>query len=127
MVRRCLALAVLLAGTLILAQPRPSRADLDWPRLVLEPVVGGLNHPTVLADPGDGTGRLLVVERTGLVRVVRNGAAGATPFLDLRDRVASGAAEQGLLGLAFPPGRASDHFYVDYTRADKSVIISRFR
>ena len=57
-------LALLLVGALMLAQPRPSRADADWPRLVGEPVVGGLTHPTVLVDPGDGSGRLLAPEKS---------------------------------------------------------------
>jgi len=106
--RRRLALVLLLAGALMLAQARRSAADPDWPRLALEPVASGLFHPTVLADPGDGSGRLLAVERDGLVRVVRGGAVEVVPLLDLRDRVASGQAEQGLLGLAFPPRGAGD-------------------
>jgi len=37
-------------------------------------------------------------------------------------------AEQGLLGLAFPPGSSTKtHFYVDYTRKpDGATVISRF-
>src|SRR5690242_18120182 len=116
MVRPYLLLALLVAGGLMLAQPGWSRADLDWPRPTLEPVVGGLTHPIVLADPGDGSGRLLVAEKSGIVRVVAGGSASPVPFLDLTDRVASNGAEQGLIGQAFPPGRSADHFYVDYTR-----------
>src|SRR4051812_40449100 len=86
-VRPYLLLALLVAGGLMLAQPGRSRADLDWPRPVREPVVGGLPHPIVLADPGDGSGRLLVGEKSGIVRIVASGSANPVPFLDLTDSV----------------------------------------
>jgi len=34
---------------------------------------------------GDGSGRLLVVEKTGHIWIVRDGERSATPFLDLSE------------------------------------------
>jgi len=52
------------------------------------------------------------------------------PFLDITGRVLSAGAgsEQGLLGIAFPPGfKTNSHFYVDYTRRpDGATVVSRF-
>ena len=103
---------------------------LDWPSLKLSLVTNGFSFPLGVADPGDASGRLFVVEETGTIRAVQNGAASATPFLDISDRVLFGGAgsEQGLLGLVFPPDyRSKGYFYVNYIRdPDGATIISRF-
>ena len=82
----------------------------------------------VVQAPGES--RLLVVERTGVVRPIgRNGKPGA-PWLDIRDRVGSEGLEQGLLGVAFPANFAtSRRFYVNYTnrRGDTRVVEFRAR
>jgi glucose/arabinose dehydrogenase len=68
-----------------------------------------------------------VVEQPGRIRVIRDDALLATPFLDISSRV-SGGGEQGLLSIAFPPGYArKGHFYVSYTRAaDGASVIARY-
>jgi glucose/arabinose dehydrogenase len=78
-------------------------------------IARGLSAPVFLTHaPGDST-RLFVVEKTGKIRVIRNGVLLPTAFLDLGDSVSSGS-EQGLLGLAFAPDyRTSGRFYVSYT------------
>ena len=66
-----------------------------------------------------------VVEQPGRVIRVRNGRR--TVFLDIRDRVAYGG-EQGLLGLAFDPGYASNRcFYVAYTSDSGRNTVVRYR
>lgn len=66
----------------------------------------------VAGAPGDGE-RLYVVEKRGVVRVVRGGAA--SDFADLSD-VVRDDGEQGLLSIAFPPDfQTSRLFYVYYT------------
>src|SRR5512138_3403218 len=73
--------------------------------VALQEVAAGLSFPLNLtAPPGDP--RLFIVEKGGAIRVVKDGALLATPFLDLSTRV-SGGDEQGLLGLAFDPGYAA--------------------
>lgn len=69
----------------------------------LETVASGLDFPLlVTAAPGD-TSRLFVVEKGGIVRVLKHGTLLPTPFIDLTGRVTTGG-EQGLLGMAFHPG-----------------------
>jgi glucose/arabinose dehydrogenase len=86
--------------------------------------VGNFDQPVyVTAPPGDRH-RVFVVERTGRIRVIRDGHKLATPFLDLRNQV-SCCDERGLLSMAFPPDYAtSRRFYVDYTdrRGDTRVV-----
>ncbi len=82
----------------------------------LELVADGLDQPVHVADPGDGSGRLFVVEQPGRIRIVRDGAVVAEPFLDIVDLVESEGSEQGLLSVAFDPDFPENgSFYVGYT------------
>ena len=93
--------------------------------VTLRPVASGLDFPVYLTAPA-GDPRLFIVEKTGRIRIVKNGALTGTPFLDLSASV-SGGSEQGLLGLAFDPQYAtSGRFYVDYTDANGDTRIARF-
>jgi glucose/arabinose dehydrogenase len=85
---------------------------------MLVEVANGLVQPLAVRHAGDGSGRLFVVEQAGVIRIVdpATGTVLATPFLDLSAMVDSTAYEQGLLGLAFDPGYATNGlFYVSYT------------
>jgi glucose/arabinose dehydrogenase len=67
--------------------------------------------PTAMAFAPDG--RLFVCLQTGQLRVIKNGALLATPFVSL---AVSSAGERGLLGVGFDPNFASNQFvYVYYT------------
>jgi glucose/arabinose dehydrogenase len=80
-----------------------------------------------LANAGDGSGRLFIVEKQGTIRIFRDGALLSTPFLDITDRVGSSASEQGLLGLAFHPDYTSNgFFFVNYTNRQGDTVVSRF-
>ena len=82
----------------------------------LQPVASGLDRPVFVADPGDGSGRLFVVEQPGRIRILRDGALLPDPFLDLTGVVTARGNEQGLLSMAFDPGYAQNgEFYVGYT------------
>ncbi len=119
----CLCLLFILSRMPVIAQA------VDWPILGFTQVVTNtFIHPIGITHAGDGRGRLFVVQQTGQILIVQNGSVLAQPFLDISNRVLSTAAEQGLLGLAFPPGFSTRrHFYVDYTRqTDGAIVISRF-
>ena len=107
----------------------------------LQLVAEGLTSPIALMEPPDGSGRLFVVDQTGLIRIVAaDGTLLAEPFLDVRSRMVTlrpNFDERGLLGLAFHPGyRTNGRFFVYYTaplRAgapagfDATATISEFR
>jgi glucose/arabinose dehydrogenase len=93
--------------------------------VTLRPVATGLDFPLYLTAPA-GDPRLFIVEKTGRIRIVKNGALIGTPFLDLSAAV-SGGSEQGLLGLAFDPHYGTTgRFYVDYTDTNGDTRIARF-
>ncbi len=108
------------------ATPTPT-VNPAWPPIALTSVVNGLSSPVDMADPNDD--RLFVVEQGGLVRIMRNGQADATPLLNIGDRVSLGW-EQGLLGIALPPNFAQKgYFYLNYTTEALGKLqtrISRF-
>ena len=91
-------------------------------------VAAGFALPVDIANAGDGSGRLFVVEQRGTIQILANGQTAPTPFLDIGSLVLSGG-EQGLLGLAFHPQyRHNGRFFVDYTRAgDGATVIAEYR
>ena len=113
------------------AYPGPSDVTTSDPtglQLALELVLSGLESPLGIANAGDGSGRLFIVEKAGFIRVVEDGALEPEPFLDIQDRVNSSANEQGLLGLAFHPRFADNgFFFVAYTDLEGDMVFSRFQ
>ncbi|HEX5076103.1 MAG TPA: PQQ-dependent sugar dehydrogenase [Gemmatimonadaceae bacterium] len=88
-------------------------------------IVEGLANPVYLTAPKNDP-RLFIVEQPGRIRIVKDGALLATPFLDITARVVSGG-ERGLLSLAFDPAYATNgRFYVYYTGAQGDIFIDRF-
>ena len=94
--------------------------DEDAEGIALELVADGFTHPVMLAEAPDGSGRLFVVDQTGVIRVVdSDGTVQSDPFLDISDRVVDLNAnydERGLLGLAFHPDFENNgRFFVYYS------------
>ena len=90
-------------------------------------ITSGITNPTDIQNAGDGSGRLFFVQQSGIVRIFRDGALLAQPFLDIRSKSLPGG-ERGLLGLAFPPGFAQkQRFYVNYTDLKGDTIIALYR
>ena len=108
---------------------RAGAQAIDWPTLGFTQVVtNSFSLPIGITHAGDGSQRVFIVEKPGRVWIIQNNSVLAQPFLTITDRVLSAGSEQGLLGLAFPPGFATKkYFYVDYTRQpDGAIAISRF-
>ena len=80
-------------------------------------VADGLVRPTAMAIAPDG--RIFVCEQDGRLRVIRDGALLDDPFHTLS---VNNAGERGLLGVAFDPDFANNHFlYVYYTTSSSPV------
>jgi glucose/arabinose dehydrogenase len=78
-----------------------------------EVVASGLNLPTAFVHlPG---GRILIAEKSGVVRLYKDGALQPTPFIDISDRV-NAFWDRGLLGIAADPDFATNgYIYLLYT------------
>ncbi len=120
--RRC----ALAFATLFGAMPTFAQTPLalqDGVTIAAQTIATGLDQPVHLAAP-PGDPRLFIVEKTGLIRIIAEGALQDQPFLDLRSRIST-ASEQGLLGLAFHPGFArNSRFFVYYTDPRGTITVA---
>jgi glucose/arabinose dehydrogenase len=120
----------LLALLLLAACDGSSSADPDPPPTTstgvrLVEVARGFDHPLYLSSPPGDT-RLFVVEQTGRIRIIQNGAVLPTPFLDVSARITSGG-ERGLLSVAFHPQYSTNGlFYVYYTDRNGDTRVERY-
>ena len=92
-------------------------------------VATGLSQPLFATAPLGDTGRLFVVEKTGLIRVMNlpTGQIDPTPFLNVASQITT-ENEQGLLGLAFHPGFAQNHkLYVYLSTANGDVELREYQ
>lgn len=74
--------------------------------------------PVLLAAAPDGTDRVFVVQQNGIIRIFPNDSltTASSVFLDISSRLSGQGGEEGLLGLAFHPGFATNGlFFVNYT------------
>ncbi len=102
------------------ATPPPTATGI---RLV--EVAAGFDQPVYVASPR-GDARLFVVEQTGRIRIVRDGAVLPTPYLDVSAKITSGG-ERGLLSVAFHPSYSSNGlFYVYYIDRNGDTRVERY-
>jgi len=80
--------------------------------------VGGFDQPIHVASPPTDRERLFVVQRRGIIRVIRNGTPLAAPFLDLTAEVRSAEDERGLLSVAFAPDYERTGLFYVYLTAE---------
>jgi hypothetical protein len=121
--------ALLVAALALLAMPAAAaraRTGDGSGKVGLNPI-GSFDQPVDVAAARAYPKLLFVVERPGVIRVVRAGKTLERPFLDISSRVESVFNERGLLSVAFPPDyRASRRFYVFYTDHDGNLCVDEF-
>ena len=148
LIRYLLYAAVLLAISYGLSSQDTSRlekvqgqgsSDLEAIEIDTELIAEGFSRPVEIANAGDGSGRVFVVEKAGRIQVVEDGERLGEPFLDIRSLVQDSSNEQGLLGLAFHPDYAQNgEFYVNYTarrsiscaipmRGNAETVVARYK
>lgn len=114
-------LALLLLGLVPAALTAETR--IDGANLSLRLISSGLDMPLALAAP-PGDPRLFVVEKTGKIRIIRDGALLTEPFLDLSVQVSTNS-ERGLLGLAFSPDFTADgRVFLYFTDPEGTIQIA---
>ena len=120
-------------GITLLGLPAPDAVAGTIPNdLQLTQVVDGLSSPVAVKDPGDGSGRLFIVEQGGNIRIWNGSGLLPTPFLSASNLTSlqTSGFEQGLLGLAFHPNFTSNGYvYVNYTRGSGAgeTAVTRFQ
>lgn len=100
----------------------------NFPPITFIKIASGFIAPVQITHAGDGSNRLFVVEKGGVVKIISNGFVLAAPFLNISELVSKGG-EQGLLGIAFPPNfKSKGYFYVDYTnrKGVGDTVVARY-
>ncbi|MBP2648899.1 MAG: glucose dehydrogenase [Gemmatimonadetes bacterium] len=127
--RRPAPLNLLLPSAMLLLAACSSDSQQPPPvaiNLALEPVATTFTFP-ILATAPTGDPRLFVVEKGGLVKVVKGGVVLGTPFLDVSGLISNGG-EEGLLGLAFDPQYgANGRFFISYTNPAGDNVLASYQ
>ena len=115
--------ATLGLATGLLATLLGSSASAQTP-LTRTLVAGGFSSPIGIYQP-PGDDRLFVNEQGGAVKIIKNGAVLATPFLDI-DPISAGGGERGLLGMAFHPDfQSNGTLFLHYSNNSGDSVITR--
>jgi len=103
-----------------------NRINAQAPALSLSTVIQNLNLPMQLVNAGDGTGRIFIVEKGGVIKVYNKAFAFEDTFIIVKNITSSG--ERGLLSMAFHPQYTNNgFFYVFYTNNIGSLEVSRYK
>jgi len=98
------------------------------PQLAFVEIMSGFDRPVDIANAGDGSNRLFIVEAEGYIYIIDStGTMLETPFLDISDKT-NAQGERGLLGLAFHPDyETNGYFFINYTNLDSDTRIARYK
>ena len=98
------------------------------PQLSYSPLISsGLTAPVELKSAGDGSGRLFIAEQGGKIKIWKNGALLAKPFLDISD-ITGYSDYQGIWSIVFAPNyRQSRAFFVLYTGINGYTELVRYQ
>ncbi len=101
--------------------------------LTTQLVASGLSRPIFVTAPPEDFGRLFIVEKQGIIKILNlvAGTVNGTAFLNIDAIVGGGTtqnSEQGLLGLAFHPDYAGNGlFYVNYTNNSGNTVVAQYQ
>ncbi|MDX6286976.1 MAG: hypothetical protein QOG53_2461 [Frankiales bacterium] len=119
-----LSLVVSIGAAVVASAPQAAGAAALPPGFAETQVATGLVGPTAMTFAPDG--RLFITQQGGQLRVIKNGALLAAPFLTVS---VDASGERGLLGVAFDPNFATNQYvYVYYTTSTAPIHnrVSRF-
>ncbi len=88
--------------------------------------ITGVTGLVDIVSANDGTNRLFLVQRNGIIKIWNGSAVLATPFIDISTTISAGG-EEGLLSLAFHPNYATNgYFFLYYTNTSSNIALSRY-
>ncbi len=130
--RHLLSIALALAGVGIVPQMHAAAID----DVLFKQVATGVSQVVAIRHANDGTGRVFIVQRTGVIRILDTATETLlpTPFLNFGTGgtppplgLDTSYNEQGLLGLAFHPQYTENgRFFIYYTDANDDLVIAEY-
>ncbi len=104
-----------------------NKVQAQVPVISYDTVIRGLALPMQIVNAGDGSQRIFIVQKAGLIRVFSKSFADLGTFVTVSG-VNSSANERGLLSMAFHPDYINNgFFYVYYTNTAGSLEIARYK
>ncbi len=111
--------------------PPTSQNTLAFPdpnKYTWVPIARYLDEPLDLAHSNDGTGKLYIAEKRGVVWQLEGDYLWPDPFLDIRHLTNPDAYETGLLGIAFHPNYFNNgYLFAYYTDLNDNTVVARFQ
>jgi glucose/arabinose dehydrogenase len=93
-------------------------------QIALRQMLSGFSQPLLLTNAHDGSHRLFIAERAGVVKVVQYGESQPTVFLDISSKVLVDNLG-GFLGLTFHPQFSGNgRFFVHYVRKSDAAVVT---
>ena len=86
-------------------QSLPSSTQVHFPTQQImngRLIASGLKRPVDIQPANDGSGRLFIIEKYGVIRIYENGQLLDAPFLDITDRVNDTRQRDGLAWSGIP-------------------------
>lgn len=114
--------------TVALAAGASATATVNYRAVALALALREVAHvdDAVFVTAPEGDPRLFIVDRSGRIRIMRDGRMLTLPFLDISGRI-SMQGEGGLLSMAFHPQFSSNgQFFIYYTDFDRNITVDRF-
>ena len=112
------ALTLSTVAALSAADTKPAQPGGTLPGNVaiqLVKVADDLVEPVSVAAPNDGTGRVFIIERPGVIQVIKGGKKLKRPYIDLKDKTISSFLELGMFSMAFHPDfKTNGKVYICY-------------
>ena len=96
-------------------------SDASAQAITITEIANNLIRPIAIANAGDGSGRLFIVQQSGQILIYNGTQVLGTPFLDISALITC-CGERGLLSAAFHPNYENNgFFYVFYTAASPNT------
>lgn len=97
------------------------------PKLKFNMIIDGYEAPLGVVSANDGSGRLFIQGKNGVISIYKNGALVSRPFLYFESRVLN-SGESGFGGLVFHPGyKNNGYLFTYYNALNGNVTISRWK
>jgi glucose/arabinose dehydrogenase len=126
-----LSLPAVLLGLFTASLPDPASAADSQPSVELKQIADGFVSPLNLVALPDGSGRFLIGDQIGIVKILdKDGKIAAEPFLDLREKMVKlppSFDERGLLGIALHPQfQQNKKLYIFYSAPRRESAPTNF-
>lgn len=102
-------------------------SSVAQPVLKFNLIIDGYDSPLGVVSAYDGSGRLFIMDKNGVISIYRNGIVESRPFLNFRSQVLN-SGESGFGGLVFHPEyKNNGYLFTYYNALNGNATISRWK